>query len=233
VSYELGWKSSFIDNTLQTEVVAYFYDYSDMQQKNEYQTPPPGQIRLDEVVNLDTEMYGLELSGTWLATDNLRAIASYSYNNTEITSDAFFSDFTYGDRDADNITIPENISGNELTLTPKNKAALSLIYTWSTSIGDFTGSGTASYTDERYFDLFNEDSEDSYTRVDLQASWTSPEGRYKILSLVTNATDEEVYNTANCTTNAGAVQGTPSFIIRCGGNPIDQRLWEVQFMLKL
>ena len=108
-----------------------------------------------------------------------------------------------------------------------------MIYTWPTSVGNFTASGTASYIDERYFDLFNEDSEDSYTRVDLQASWTSPEGRYKILSVVTNATDEEVYNTANCLVNADAVKGTPSFIIRCGGNPIDQRLWEVQFMLQL
>jgi iron complex outermembrane receptor protein len=233
VSYELGWKSSFMENTLQTEVVAFFYDYSDMQQKNEYQTPAPAQIKLDQVVNLDTQMYGLEISGTWLVTDNLRSIVSYSYNNTEITSDAFFSDLTYGDRDDDNSVVPENISGNELTLTPKNKGALSLIYTWPTSIGHFTASGTASYTDERYFDLFNEDSEDSYTRVDLQASWTSPEGRYKILSVVTNATDAEVYNTADCLANIGAVQGTPGFIIRCGGNPIDQRLWEVQFMLQL
>jgi iron complex outermembrane receptor protein len=233
VSYELGWKSSFMDNTQQTEVVAFFYDYSDMQQLNEYQTPPPGQITLEEVVNLDTEMYGLELSGTWLATDNLRAIVSYSYNDTEITSDAYFSDFTYGDRNADNTVIPENISGNELTLTPKNKGALSLIYTWPTSMGDFTASGTASYIDERYFDLFNEDSEDSYTRVDVQASWTSPEGQYKVLGMVTNATDEEVYNTASCEVNSGAVAGTPSYIIRCGGNPIDQRLWEVQFMVQL
>ena len=233
VSYELGWKSSFMDNTLQTEVVAYYYDYTDMQQKRSYQTPAPARITLDQVVNLDTEMYGLEVSGTWLATDNLRAIFSYSYNDSEVTSDAFFRDVTYGERDENNDVIADNLKGNELTLTPKNKAALSLHYLIPTSVGDFMIGGTGSFMDERYFDLFNEDSEDSYTRLDLQASWTSPEGQYKILGLVTNATDEEVYNTASCGVNSNAVYGTPGFIITCGGNPIDQRLWEIQFMVKL
>ena len=233
ISYELGWKSSFIDDTLLTEVVGFYYDYTDMQQLRSYQTPAPASIELDQVVNLDTEMYGLEISGTWLATDNLRAIFSYSYNSSEVTSDAFFRDVTYGDRDANNDVIPENLKGNELTLTPKNKAALSLHYLLPTDVGDFMIGGTGSFMDERYFDLFNEDSEDSYTRLDLQASWTSPEGQYKILGLVTNATDEEVYNTADCGVNINAVYGTPGFIIRCGGNPIDQRLWEVQFMVKL
>ena len=50
---------------------------------------------------------------------------------------------------------------------------------------------------------------------------------------MTNALDEEVYNTYGCSANGSGVYGTPSFIVRCSGNPIDQRLWEVQFMLKL
>jgi iron complex outermembrane receptor protein len=233
VSYELGWKSTFMGDTLQTEVVGYYYDYTDMQQLNSYRTPAPARIALDQVVNLDTEMYGLEVSGTWLATDNLRAIFSYSYNDSEVTSDAFFQDETFGDRDGNNNVIPENLKGNELTLTPKNKAALSLHYLWPTNMGDFTIGGTGSFMDDRYFDLFNEDSDDSYTRLDLQASWTSPEGQYKVLGAVTNATDEEAYNTADCGVNPNSVYGTPSFIVRCGGNPIDQRLWEVQFMVKL
>jgi iron complex outermembrane receptor protein len=233
VSYELGWKSAFLDDTLLTEVVGFYYDYSDMQQLRSYQTPAPAQITLEQVVNLDTEMYGLEVSATWLATDNLRAIFSYSYNDTEITSDAYFQDDTFGERDAGNQVIPENLKGNELTLTPKNKAALSLHYLWPTSMGDFTLGGTGSFMDERYFELFNEVSEDSYTRLDLQASWTSPEGQYKILGSVTNATDEEAYNTASCGVNNNATYGTPEFIIRCGGNPITQRLWDIQFMVKL
>ena len=44
--------------------------------------------------------------------------------------------------------------------------------------------------------------------------------------------DEEAYNTWECDTGVDAVYGTPG-IIRCGGNPITQRLWSVQFMVKI
>jgi hypothetical protein len=97
----------------------------------------------------------------------------------------------------------------------------------------FTLGGTGSYMGKRYFDIGEHNQEGSYTRLDLQASWTSPEGRYKVLGLMTNATDEEAYNTYGCNANVGSVYGTDSFIPRCGGNPIDQRLWEVEFMLKI
>lgn len=233
VSYELGWKGNFMDNTLLTELVGYFYNYDDMQQSRSYQTPAPAEITLAEVVNVDTEMYGLEVSGTWLATDNLRAIFSYSYNNTEITSDTYFRNVTYGERDADNNIIPENVKGNELTMTPENKAALSLHYLWPTSIGEITFGGTGSYMGKRYFDLGNHNHEDSYSRLDIQTSWTSPEGQYKVLGLVNNATDEEAYNNFGCSANSSGEYGTPSFIPRCSGNPINQRLWEVQFMMKI
>jgi len=233
VAYELGWKGTFMDNTLRTEVAGFYYDYADMQQTRDYQTPPPGAITLAEVINLDTEMYGLEVSGTWLATDNLRAIFSYSYNHAEVTSNSYSRNFTYGERDENNEIIPENANGKQLMLTPKNKAALSLHYFWPTSSGEFTLGGTGSYMGKRYFDIGEHNQEGSYTRLDLQASWTSPEGRYKVLALMTNATDEEAYNTYGCNANIDGVYGTDSFIPRCGGNPIDQRLWEVEFMLKI
>ena len=233
ITYELGWKGQLLNQRMQNEVVVYFSRYSDMQQLRNFRTPPPARISLDEVVNLDTEMYGLEISSTYLVTDNLRGIFTYSYNHTEITEDAFFADFTHSQRDADGNIIPDNVNGNQLTLTPEHKAALSLHYFWPTSVGAFALGGSYSHMDERFFDLGNYDNEGSYQILDLQASWTSSSGRYKILAAMTNALDEEVYNTYECLANGGAAYGTPSFVVRCSGNPVDQRLWEVQFMLKL
>ncbi|MEP5764760.1 MAG: TonB-dependent receptor [Halieaceae bacterium] len=233
VSYELGWKGELLDNKLTTEVVGYYYDYSDMQQLRNFRTPPPANITLEQVVNLDTEMYGLEFSGTWLATDNLRAILTYSYNYSEITSDAYFEDFTFNDRDADGNLIAENVSGNELILTPTNKGALSLMYFYPSSIGEFTLGGTLSYIDDRYFDLGNNERDSNYSLLDLQASWTSESGRYKLLGVINNATDENAYNTYGCTANSDGVYGTPSFITRCSGNPIDQRLYSLQLMIRI
>ena len=233
ITYELGWKGVLLDNRLQTEVVTYFSDYTNMQQLRNFQTPPPANLTLGEVVNLDTQMYGLEVSGTYLVTDNLRAILAYSHNNTEITDEAFFENFTYGDRDENGIIIPTNVNGNQLTLTPENKLAFTMHYFWPTAVGEFSFGGTYSYMDERFFDLGNFDSEGSYSILDLQASWTSETGRYKILANMTNALDEEAYNTFGCTVNGGAEFGTSEFIRRCAGNPINQRLWDVQFMVKL
>jgi iron complex outermembrane receptor protein len=233
ITFELGWKGQLLDQRMQNEVVIYFSDYSDMQQLRNFRTPPPARISLDEVVNLDTEMYGLELSSTYLITDRLRGIFTYSYNHTEISEDAFFEDFTYSERDAEGNIIPDNVKGNQLMLTPEHKAALSMHYFWPTSIGEFALGGSYSHMDERFFDLGNYDREGSYQILDLQASWTSSSGRYKVLAAMTNALNEEVYNTYECLANGNGVYDTPSFVVRCSGNPIDQRLWEVQFMLKL
>jgi len=213
--------------------VGYFYDYEDMQQLRSFSTPPPGNITLEQVINLDTEMYGVEASATYLVTDNLRAIFGYSYINSEVTSDAFFEDFEYGERDANGDIIPDNVQGNQLTLTPEHKGSLTLHYFYPTDIGEFTIGGTWSYMDDRYFDLGNHEQEGSYDIIDMQASWTSNSGRYKLLLTGTNVTDEEAYNTYGCDANNDGVYGTPSFILRCGGNPINQRLYAAQFMVRL
>ena len=85
----------------------------------------------------------------------------------------------------------------------------------------------------RYFDLHNNETEPGYSRLDLNLGWTSKTGRFQLRALVNNATDEEVFNTVDCTANAAGVYGTPSFIVRCGGNPMDQRLYEAQFIVRI
>ena len=233
IMYELGWKAELLDNTLRSELVGFFYTYDDMQQLRNFKTDPPASINLDEVINVDTEMYGIEATATYLITDNLRAIVSYSYNHTEITSDAFFENWEFGERDETNQVIPENVKGNQLALTPEHKGALSLHYLWPTSVGEFTLGGTYAYVGERYFDLGNHVSEGSYTRLDMRASWTSENGRYQVMGVVNNATDEEMFNTRSCDASDDGIYGTPSFIVRCSGNPMNQRIYTAQFIVRI
>jgi iron complex outermembrane receptor protein len=233
IAYELGWKAEFLDRKLLTELTGYFSDYKDMQRQRTFRTPAPANVSLTNVINVDTEIWGIEGTATWLITDNLRGLFTYSYMDTEITSDAFFEDFEYSDRDADGNIIPENVKGNKTTITPDHKGSASLHYFYPTDIGELTIGGTWSYIGERYFDLGNHESEDSYSTLDMQASWTSTESRYRIQANVTNLTDEEVFNTSSCSVNAGATYGTDDFISRCSGNPINQRLWTVEFSLLL
>lgn len=228
VMLELGWKAEFLERRLQTELIAFGYDYTDMQRQRSRPGPPPGEINITEVVNIDAEIYGLEFSGTWLLTDELRAIVSTSYNHSEITSDTFFTSTAWGERDEDNEVIPENVRGNELTLTPKWKSALTLHYAKLTELGTFSLGGTYAFVDERYFDLTNYNREDSYTRLDIQAYWQSVNNRWKVLLTVDNATDQAFYNNYSCSVNADAVAGTDSFIRRCGGRLNDERFTAVE-----
>ena len=62
--------------------------------------------------------------------------------------------------------------------------------------------------------------------------WSKRKGG-KVLGVVNNATDEDSYNTYGCSANNAGTYGTPSFIRRCSGNPMDQRLYTVQFMVKI
>lgn len=233
VMLELGWKAEMLDGQVRTEVVAFSYSYDDMQQTRQAITPPPGSITLSEVINVDVEMYGLEATATALITSNLRAYYTFSYNHSEVAEDAYFTNFTHGDRDVDGNIIPDNIKGNGLALTPEYKSALALQYAIPTGIGEFSLGGTYSYIGERYFNLENYDEAESYQILDLQASWTSKNGRYKILGVVKNATDETQYNTYACTASTNGEYGTDSFITRCGGNLIDQRLYSMQLILTL
>ena len=170
---------------------------------------------------------------TWSITDNFRTLLTYSYNHAEYSEDVFFRNRDFGERDEDGNIIPENVDGNTLALTPEHKASLSAIYVWPSQIGEFTFSTTYSYMDERFFDPGNHNSEDSYEILDATVSWTHTSGRYQILASATNLTDEENFNTHSCSVPSGATYGTPNWQFTCSGNPIDQRLWEVQFMLKI
>ena len=109
--------------------------------------------------------------------------------------------------------------------------ALSAHYTIPTTFGEFMFGGTYAYVGKRYFDFQNFDSEDSYTRIDLQAHWSSATERYKVFAAVNNATDEEMYNTYGCGSNGD--WDTPTWVVSCSGNPMNQRLWTVQFSVSL
>jgi len=233
VMFELGWRGELLDGKLRTEVVTVNYSYDGMQQLSTFQNPPPASITLDQVVKADSEMYGFELSATYLPTDRLSMLLTYSYNHAEISEDVYFRDRTFGQRDADGNIIPDNINGKKLQLTPENKAALATHYTLPSDIGEFSFGGTVSYMGKRYFDLNNYESEDSYTRLDLQASWTSNSGRYAIQATMNNATDTEAYNTRGCSAASNGVYGTDSWIIRCGGDPLNQRTYAAELILKL
>ncbi len=76
LSYELGYKAT-INDTLQLNVAAYYYDYRDMQVLVDFLSEAG--IPLSEIVNVDkAEIKGLEVESIWLATENLALMANYN-----------------------------------------------------------------------------------------------------------------------------------------------------------
>ena len=184
---EAGWKGSLSD-TLQVEAVVFYYDYKDMQQLDPYLSEISGLI-LNDVINIDTEMWGIELTSRYVWGEHLSLFANYSYNSTEIAEDFLTLDNTF-------CRCVQNLEGNDLTSTPEHKASLHADWAWNTDIGAFSVGGTYSYVGSRQNDLYNTSAieADSYTRLDAYLRWASPSDKLAVEIAGKNLNDEEYYN---------------------------------------
>lgn len=233
---ELGWKGT-PTGSVNLEAVAFYYDYADMQQLRPYINDSG--VSLAEVINVDSEMYGIELTVQWMATANLMLFSTYSFNHAEFADDRFIQEESI-EQHCDKLgpfgECLINLEGNKLDITPDHKFALNAMYTWYTAIGEINVGGTYSYVGERYMDIYNspELKGDAYNRVDLTASWRSNDGHWKVEAFVKNATDEEWFNTksVSAATNVGARYGFTKSL-RYYGNPANPRLYtlELQYLL--
>ena len=214
-AYEIGYKSRFLDNTVQFTGSAYFYDYESIHISTEEACPPgvtPGDTPEDlnsscAVVNSTTsvqaapgaEVFGAELELLWLATDNLTLGGNFSYTDTEYTESflvvdgadptipgALYNGLNNGDRVRD-------LKGNSLPRIPETK--LNLYASYAIPLGD-NGNvdlfASYSYVDDVYFSAFENDLDlaPEYSRVDLRATWTSADEDWIVSAFVNNVFDE-------------------------------------------
>lgn len=231
--YELGWKGS-PTGRLNLEAVGFYYDYSDMQQLQSYRNDVG--ISLTNVINVDAEMYGIELTAQWMAARNLMLFGTYSYNHAEFAEHMLMHEENI-EAHCDQINAFGDclidIDGNKLDITPEHKFALNAMYTWYTGIGEFALGATYSYVGSRYMDIFNspELEGDSYERIDLTAYWRSRDGHWKVEGYVKNATDEEWFNTKTVTANSNPVAGATfpyTKYLRYSGTAADPRLYALE-----
>jgi outer membrane receptor protein involved in Fe transport len=213
-SFELGLKTQLFDNSLQLFASAYFYDYESIHTVTEEACPPgaPGSS-LDQtnsacnVVNSTAsvqaapgaDIYGVELEGMWLASDNLTIGGNFSFTDTEYTGSLITVDGTdpttpggiYDENN--NPDRRRDIKGRDLPQIPEFKFS-----TWATyeipmgGNGDIALTGVYSYTDEVYFSAFKNDLDlaPEFDRLDLRATWTSPTSAWVVTGFVNNVFDE-------------------------------------------
>ncbi|HEY8003307.1 MAG TPA: TonB-dependent receptor, partial [Phenylobacterium sp.] len=90
----------------------------------------------------------------------------------------------------------QDLSGNRLPNSAKNKVALNVNYTWKLDIGDVTGSITYAWRDKQYGTLFTRSYTEapSWSQVDARATWTDKTKKTKVIAYVKNLFNDIGYD---------------------------------------
>ncbi len=189
-AYEIGLKSRWLDNSLQVNAAAFYYDYKDLQVTQLIEALPLVENAADATIE------GLEIDLQYIPIENMTLMASLGYMNTEF--DSFCSQDPYQP-----VTVvdsgctadkPQDLSGNELSDAPKWSSSLVAQYSVPLNdLGQVLFTAQTSYRDDFYRRPQNLeiDKVDSYFITDLRALWSSREGRYQVEFFVENVADKD------------------------------------------
>lgn len=208
-SYEVGFKSQWLDSTLQVNGALYYYDYQDVQGFTQVFSDITGSV-ITKLGNLgDAEHKGAELDVVWVPLEGLSLQGSINWLDAEIVDSE-----TIG-LDQASTSIP--IEGLSRTLAPEWSTSLQARYVWSIG-SSFVGSAQLNYTWRD--DLQNEDStlsaldmaafsRDSYQTLSARFSIGGADERWDIALVGRNLTGEEYWVTTS-TDDLGSYPSTPS-----------------------
>jgi iron complex outermembrane receptor protein len=169
LSYEIGWKSRFLDSRVQLNGAAFYNDYDDLQILT---VTTIGGLPAQVLSNIGSAtIYGLELDARFAFTDALTGTLGLGLLNTEMDSTAALFD------------------GNELARAPEVSANGSLRYT----LGSVSLLVAFKFLDDHFLTPENqaELQQEAYWIWDARLNWTSDSGKYYIDLFADNLTDEE------------------------------------------
>jgi iron complex outermembrane receptor protein len=188
LAWEIGSKNQLLDQRLQLNLSVFFYDYDDFQVTQTEPLiglPPPAQGSVTRNAG-EAEVYGAELSAIYLATEADRFNFLLSYLHAE------FTDFELYDPSAD---VTHDYSGNDILKSPDWSATLGYQHDWQLSDGGtVTGEALAYYMDDHFLNFQNDPfaKQDSYTKLDMNLTYRSPQGDWFVSAYGKNITDEDV-----------------------------------------
>ena len=199
-AYELGFKKTF-GTKLQTNAAFFYYQYEGAQVPV---TVVRNSVNQQEFINIaESQSIGAELEVVWAPIDPVRVMLNYSYLDATIekaccivnSADLLATDVNakpagplVGGRQA------QDLSGNRLPSSPKNKLALNGTYRFDFEPGSLTLSGTYSWKDKVSYGIFDYSPEiaPSQDQLDLRAIWAGSGGRYTVIGYVRNVFDDEL-----------------------------------------
>jgi iron complex outermembrane receptor protein len=188
LAYEVGFKATLLDGSMQLNGSAFFYDYSDKQVTDA--TPDPVFGFLTKIKNVpESEVTGLELEMMWRPMDGLDVKLSGTWLDTEVKE--FASGFNFE-------TFEENLdfSGQELPNSAEAQYNALVAYKWSVTEGiNLRVQADYMYTDSYFSYLSNNptDTVDSYHLVNTRVALQSVDGAWEVAAWGKNITDEYYY----------------------------------------
>jgi iron complex outermembrane receptor protein len=220
-AFEFGFKREWPEWNLSTNAALFYYDYTGYQVSNtivpddpDGTGPLPRPAPYAAYVNLpETITTGFELETVWRPIDPLRILFNYGYTNPEIGDspalvhalDPFALDPAATPLGAAASCTGvgchgvqgQNLNGNILPFSPKNKIALNGVYTFDFEDGSRIDTSLSYFwQDISFSSIFNR----SYTKIpswdqtDARISWTSPDGNITLIGWIKNVFDEIVYD---------------------------------------
>ncbi len=185
---EAGWKTSFFDRSLQMNIAAYHYDYTDLQVSQ----ITPGGVLTDNAGSSTIDGFEVELHWSPTAAFYLQASAAW----TDATYDKYCgTDTALGEVQTDpgcTDANPTSFAGARMTAAPEYSAALLASYTFNLSdFGTLTPSIRSSWSDEldrRGLGNPN-DTVRSHSTSDARLTWESPRQYWSVSAFVENIED--------------------------------------------
>lgn len=196
MAYEIGYKSQYLDNTLQLNGSVYLYDYSSIHTAAT-EVSTIGGVTSSVLEAPGAEVKGIEAELTWLATDSLTLGGNFSYTPSKYTKSLLISDSgrasVPGSLYPDFGALTEDIKGNQLLQVPEGKFT-----GWGSYLFPLDGGSqievfaTYSWTDKVYYSPFQSRTQMArdYSRTDVRGTWTSPMRNWVVSAFVNNIFDD-------------------------------------------
>ena len=217
-AYEIGLKKDWT-RRFQTNITAFYDNYYDAQVP--VSIPQNAGPALSVFYNIPKSIIqGVELESVWAPIDRLNVLVTYAYLDAHIKNGSGLADpndptATFpGSRPAggnvlgsvDTITgLPsrgQNLSGQQLPLSPKNKVAVNLNYDIDLhGYGDIIPSFSYIWRDSQYSSIFNRAYNFSPSRdqIDIRVTYKAPGNKFELIAYAANITDNTNFETRSGT----------------------------------
>lgn len=175
-SYEVGLKTTMLENTLRANLVGYYYDYQDLQ------VTQPGNLSVLTENAATAEIYGVEAELTYLPIDDLELNLSVNWIKSK------YKDYTAPDPARPLLVGLADFSGNHLSNTPEWSGVAGAKYSIPMANGKLVLRGEMQYSTKYYLTPGNYDGfggQKGFVKGNLSASYQFDDG-FDITAYVRN-----------------------------------------------